>query len=218
LQVNGSGPSIGSSGYYSGPNNALFRVEILAGGIAGTATFQWFKDDGSASPATTSSVIGSPQYLQDNVSVYFPADGSVFVSGDIFIIQALAGSNPGTPRYEIWPHQTAEYTYPYLYWRKYPDVSDPGVTIPRQLDTVLLQERALADAAKWPGPTGKTNSYYRLELSDRHMKQYEYLLNEADRNDAETFMIDTQYQEVTAMPFAPVPALGDARFLQTHDW
>ena len=215
--VDGSGNVPGSSGNYTGPNDALFTIEITTGGIPGTAIFQWKKDDGTYTTGVPTSVIGAAQALQDGVNVYFPT-GFSYTAADVYVISAMAGSNPGTPRYEIWPHQTAQYTYPFLYWKKYPDVSDPSVTIPRQLDSTLIIERALADAAMWPGPTGKANSYYRLDLSDRHMKKYEYLRNEAERNDEESFLANVAYQEATAMPFAPIPALGDSRWLQAHDW
>ena len=39
---------------------------------------------------------------------------------------------------------------------------------------------------------------------------------QAERNDEEVFMADVTYQESTVMPFAPIPALGDSDWLQTH--
>lgn len=218
VQVEGSGNDPGSSGTYTGPNNALFTVEITTGGAPGTAVFQWKKDGGSYTTGVTTDSGGAAQELQDGVNVYFPT-GVSYTLGDIWVIQALAGSNPGVARYEIWPHQQAEYVYPMIYWKKYPDISQPGVTIPYTINSDLIQEIALAKAASWPGPsTDKPNPYYRLELSDRHEKKAAYLLLEAERNDSEIFMSDVLYQDITALPFAPVPALGDSNFLQSHDW
>lgn len=215
--VDGSGEVPGSSGSYSGPNDALFTIEITTGGAPGTAVFQWKKDDGSYTTGITTSAIGAAQALQDGVNVYFPT-GVSYTLGDVYVISCQAGANPGTPRYEIWPYQTAQYAYPFLYWKKFGDIGDPSVQIPSQIHDALILERALASAAMWPGPTDKTNSYYRLELADRHMKKFDALLMEAERNDEEIFMTQFGYQGAVSMPFAPIPALGDSNWLQAHDW
>lgn len=217
VQVSGSGNDPGSSGMYTGPNNAVFTVEITTGGAPGTAVFRWKKDSGSYTSGVTTDSGGAAQELQDGVNVYFPT-GVSYTLGDIWVINATAGANPGTPRFELWPAQQSEYVYSALYWTKYPDISQSGITIPYTIDSVLIQELALSYAASWPGPsTDRPNPYYRLELSDRHRKQAEYLLHQAERNDSEVFLADTIYQEATALPFAPIPALGDSRWLQAHD-
>lgn len=214
--VDGSGNVPGSSGSYTGPNDAIFSVEITTTGAPGTAVFQWKKDSGSYTTGVTTSVIGAAQALQDGVSVYFPLAVS-YTLGDVFAISCKAGPNPGTPRYEMWPAQTAEYVYPFIYWKKYGDIGDGSTLIPSQINTNLILERALASAAMWPGPSGKTNPYYRLELADRHMKKFNDLLLEAERNDEEMFMTQFEYQGITSLPFAPIPAWGDSNWLQAHD-
>jgi hypothetical protein len=217
VQVDGSGPDPGSAGTYSGPNNALFTVEITTGGASGTAVFRWKKDGGSYTSGVTTDVAGAAQDLQDGVQVYFPT-GATYVLGDIWVIRATAGANAGRPRFEIWPHQKAQYVYPFLYWKRPMDISQTNVTIPYSIDSNLILDMALAKAASWPGPaTDRPNPFYRLELADRHERKAQQLLLQAQVKDQEIFMSDTIYQEATAMPFAPVPALGDVNWLQKHD-
>jgi hypothetical protein len=219
VQVDGTAanPDPSSSGVYTGPNNTVFTVEVTTGGAAGTAVYQWKKDDGSYTTGVTTDAGGLAQELQDGVNVFFPT-GVVYILGDVWVIVATAGANPGSPRYEIWPHQKAQYVYPFLYWKRAIDISDTGATLPRMIRGDILLEMSLAEAARWPGPSAdKPNPYYRLELSDRHEAKAEYLIAEAERADEETFMADVVYQDAAVMPFAPIPALGDSDWLQAHD-
>lgn len=218
VQALGSGDAPGSTGTYTGPSDALFTIEITTTGIAGTAEFQWKKGEASYTTGVVTDVGGAAQELQDGVFVFFPADGSVFTDGDVFIIQALAGANPGSPRYEIWPHQTAEYVYPYLYWKRPMSFNASNPILPGSVPSEILLEMALAEAASWPGPSAdKANPYYRLELADRHTRKAEFLINELERNDEELFMMDLTYMSSMETPYAPWPWLGDARYLQSHD-
>ena len=217
VQVDGTAanPDPGSSGTYTGPNDALFTVEVTTGGITGAAVFQWKKDAGSYTTAVTTAA--TAQELQDGVNVFWPT-GVIYVVNDVFVIRVTAGSNPGSPRYEVWPHQKAEYVYPFLYWKRPLDISEPNATLPRMLRGDILLELALAAAASWTGPsTDKPNPYYRLELADRHERRAEGLIIQAERADEEMFMADIVYQGASVMPFAPIPALGDSDWLQAHD-
>jgi hypothetical protein len=216
VQVDGSGPDPGASGSYTGPNSALFTVEITTGGASGTAVFRWKKDSGSYTSSVTTDPNGAAQDLQDGVQIYFPIS-QTYVLGDIWVIRVTAGSNAGRPRVELWPHQKNEYYYPFLYWKRPPDISAPNAAIPYSIDSNLILEMALSKAASWPGPApDKPNPYYRLELADRHEKKAQLLLMQAQVKDAEIYMSDVMYQEATSMPFAPIPALGDTSWLQKH--
>lgn len=218
VQVEGSGNDPGSSGTYTGPTNALFTVEITTGGAPGTAVYQWKKNDGSYTTGVTTESDGSAQELQDGVHVYFPT-GVSYTLGDIWAINATAGSNPGSARFEAWPHVKTQYVIPYYYIAQPPDISESGATLPRTITGDMLLEKALSEAAKWPGPsTDKPNPYYRLELADRHEKQFMAKLLIAERNDEELSMQDVTYQSAEGLTFAPFPALGDSNWLQSHDW
>lgn len=216
-QVTGTGNSPGSTGTFTGPSNALFTVQVTTAGVPGTAVFKWKKDAGSFTTGVTTDASGSAQDLQDGVQVYFPT-GVSYTLNDVWVIRATAGANAGLPRYEIWPHQTAQYVYPFLYWKRPPDISASGVVVPYSIDSNMILEMALAKAASWPGPSAdKANPYYRLELADRHERKAQQLLAQAQVKDAEIFMSDVGYQEAAAMPFAPIPALGDSNWLVAHD-
>jgi hypothetical protein len=112
-------------------------------------------------------------------------------------------NTPPLPRYEIWPHQRAQYVYPFLYINRPPDLSDAGASLPQ--------------AARWPGPSKDSpNPYFSLPLAMQHDTAAELMLRDLDRTDDEINEIDVMYTSVSAMPIASVP-YGDARFLQSHD-
>ncbi len=217
VQVEGTGDSPGSSGVYTGPVNALFTVELTTTGVPGTAVYKWKKNEGAYTTGVTTSASGAAQTLQDGVQVYFPT-GFSYTSGDVWVISTTAGANAGLQRFEVWPHLQMLYVLPFLYETVPPDVSDPGASIPRSITGDILLEGALADAASWPGPsTDKPNPYYRLELSDRHTKRFEAMVNELEVRDEDMAMQNVTYQACMGLPFAPTPALGDSNWLQTHD-
>lgn len=127
-------------------------------------------------------------------------------------------NTPPLPRYEIWPHQRAQYVYPFLYINRPPDLSDAGASLPRYIRGDVLLEMALAQAARWPGPSKDApNPYFNLNLAMQHDMRAEKMLQDLDRTDDEIAEQDVTYMSVSAMPFASVP-YGDARFLQSHDW
>ena len=126
-------------------------------------------------------------------------------------------NTPPLPRYEIWPHQRAQYVYPFLYINRPPDLSDSGASLPRYIRGDVLLEMALAQAARWPGPSKDApNPYFNLALAMQHEAQAETMLRDLDRTDDEVNEIDVMYVSISAMPIASVP-YGDARFLQSHD-
>lgn len=127
-------------------------------------------------------------------------------------------NTPPLPRYEIWPHQRAQYVYPFMYINRPPDLSDADGALPRYIRGDVLLEMALAQAARWPGPAKDAiNPYFNLALAMQHDARAEQMLRDLDRTDDEVWENDVTYISVSAMPFASVP-YGDARFLQSHDW
>lgn len=214
VQTVGSGPSPGTTGIYTGPNNALFTVQITTGGASGTAAFKWKKDGGAYTTGVTTATTALD--LQDGVQIHFPT--GTYVLGDVWGISVTAGANAGLQRYEVWPHIQMIYVLPYLYEKAPPDIALPGATIPRAITGDVILEGALEDAAMWPGPSAdKPNPYYRLELSDRHRKQFEKMVDELEVRDEDQALHSTVYQEFSGLPFAVCPALGDSNWLQSHD-
>jgi hypothetical protein len=200
LQVRGSGPSPISSGSYSGGANATFIVEITTGGIVGTAVFKWKKDSGSYTTGVLSDA--GPLDLQEGVQLSFPP--GTYVVGDVWTITVSTGLAGGLPRYEIWPHQKSQYVYPYLYESRATDISDVGATLPRFIRGDMLLEMALANCARWPGPSrDNPNLYFDLKLAQQHDVRSREMIDEAERQDDEVWMQDVRYMRWSSLPYAP---------------
>jgi len=125
-------------------------------------------------------------------------------------------SNPPLPMFEIWPHQTANYVFPYLYIRRPQDLSDPGAMLPRYIRGDVLLEGALAQAARWPGTKTDPNPYFNLQLAMQHEAKYEKYVMQLETADDEIYESDMLVASVSQMPIATFP-LGDSRWLQAHD-
>ena len=143
-------------------------------------------------------------------------------SGTAYVVASLdfndTFNTPPMPRFEIWPHQMSQYVYPYMYISRPPDLSDPGASLPRQIRGDVLLELALADAARWPGPSKDApNPYFNLPLSMQHEARAQAMIRELERTDDEQMENEVSYLSLSAMPFASI-SHGDARFLQSHDF
>lgn len=213
IQVIGSGDEPISAGTYTGPADAVFTVEITTGGASGTAVFRWKKDEGSYTSTVTTDANGFAQTLQDGVQVAFPT-GNTYVDDDIWVVRATAGSAPGTPRYEIWPHEKAQKPYPFLYEQNPDDLSDSGAVLPHGVRGDVLMEMAIAEVARWPGTASQPNPYFNLALARMHDDRAEPLINELELSDDSVWVQDLEYQ---------YPAIGwgyasfmDAAWLQSH--
>lgn len=126
-------------------------------------------------------------------------------------------NDPPLPMYEIWPHQKAQYVYPFYYIGRPPDLSDVGASLPRFIRGDVLLEFALAQAARWPGPSAdEKNPYFNLTLAMQHDARAMVMLNDMARTDDEIMEADVSYQSLSSMPFAAFP-FGDSRWLQSHD-
>ncbi len=122
-------------------------------------------------------------------------------------------TTPPRPRYELWPHMKAQYCYPYLYIARPADLADSGAHLPFYLSGDVLLEMALAEAARWPGPSrDKPSQYYSLALAMMHERRAERRIVEMERNDDETFEADVKY--AMNLPFSPWPF--DASWMQSH--
>jgi hypothetical protein len=119
------------------------------------------------------------------------------------------------PRFEAWPHVTSQYVIPFLYVARATDLEDSGAVLPRYIRGDLLMEMALAEAAKWPGPSADApNPYFNLNLAKLHEGKVEYMINEVERQDEEIMVMNVQYQTVSQLPWAPLPL--DAAYWQKH--
>ncbi len=123
-------------------------------------------------------------------------------------------SNPPLPRYELWPHQFSQKSYPFLYESRPPDLDMPGATLPRFVPGSVLHKYALAEAAKWPGPSREQpNPYFNLSLARMLMAEWETEVMRLELQDDEVYSQDVSYSY--PMAFAAF-GLGDSRWMQSH--
>lgn len=135
--------------------------------------------------------------------------------GQAYLTSFRDYASTGLPRYEIWPHVTSDYVLPYLYVSRATDLEDSGASLPTYLRGDVLLEMALAEAAKWPGPSeDKKNPYFNLNLAKMHETKAEFMIAELERQDDEVSM-QNYIVSYTTMPWAPLP-FGDANWLQRH--
>jgi hypothetical protein len=128
-----------------------------------------------------------------------------------------AAISPPLPRFEIWPHQTAQYVIPFIYESRPPDLDDAGATLPRYINGDTLMEGALARCAMWPGPSADArNPYFNLTLAKQHEDRFTQQLNDLERQDEEVYSRDVWYDNYWKWPNAPLPFAVSGSFLQLH--
>lgn len=204
IQVNGTGPDpVSTTTYgYNYVANATYIVQVVSGGISGTATFQWMRAGQTSfqGVVVTSDVA---QDMQDGVQIYWP-DSAVYVAGDIFVINAQAQITTGVPRYELWPAPTfSGYLYPYIYIQKEYDLTVQQPQLPAFVANrgEILLEMALASCARFPGTdTDHPNIYFNLKLAEMHDGRVERMLNELERNDEEVGVSNITYEQYPLYP------------------
>ena len=122
-----------------------------------------------------------------------------------------AGSTVPLPRYELWPHQTSESVYSFLYEIRAADLDDSGATLPRYIRGDVLSEGALASTAMWPGPSIEApNPYFNLKLAQMHSESFERMVAELERQDDEVFEQNLSYMYPSGF------GVMDSAWLQRH--
>jgi hypothetical protein len=81
----------------------------------------------------------------------------------------------GQMRFEYWPRPSAARSYPFTYYKMPAALSDTFVFAGAMAEAGdVLKKGALAQAARWPGTSDKTNPYFNLSLADRLDKEFDY--------------------------------------------
>ncbi len=199
---------------YSYVADASYIIQVVTGGITGTATFKWLRaGQTSFQPAVLTD--SAAQDLQDGVQIYWPT-GQTYVSGDLFVINAQSLISSGTPRYELWPAPTYNgYLYPYIYIRKESDLTVQSPQLPPFIANrgEVLLEMALASCARFPGADADhPNIYFNLKLAVMHEEKAQQMIWDLERNDNEVGENTVTYQDY---PAAPAPWM-DGNWQQTH--
>jgi len=199
---------------YGGSTASSMGYSIYNAYVTGTSDFQNFV------------TVWDPKYnwqLETNVTQeeLNAWDAQRANTGTAYVVASLYYdldvNTPPLPMFEIWPHQRAEYVYPFIYLRRPPDLSEPAATLPRGIRGDVLLESALAQCARWPGPARDAlNPYFNLQTAQMHDARYREMVRQLEITDDNIMETDAHYMSLSAMPFASVP-YGDARFLQSHD-
>ncbi len=213
-QLGGGVPTAG--GVYTGSSDALFLARITTGGLGGAAVFTWQKQGGVAVTGVLSdTALGNT--LSDGVTLLFDATATYPLNAT-FIIRVSALPTVGVPRMEMYPYQSAQAVYPYLYVARYPDITDDGVVLPgivgRRDD--VIREKALEFAATYPGTPDRPNNYAQINRRDYHATNWRTLLDELEREDNETMQTNVRADPHFALPFAALPWVSGSD-LQTFD-
>lgn len=160
---------------------------------------------------------------QDALNIYDAqraSQGTPYVIADYdYTTLALGGGTitPPVARYEVWPHQQAQYVLPFLYEARMPDLDDAGAFLPRYIPGDVLMEGALAQAARWPGPDeDHKNPMFNLALSKFHEDKWQARVRELERQDDEVYARDVWYEDGPVWPMAPLPFPINSSYLQLH--
>lgn len=210
-----NGPVSTTTNGYSYPANATYIVQVVTGGVSGTATFQWLRSgqNSFALPQTTSD---QPQDLSDGVQIYWPA-GTAYSSGTLYVINCVASLSQSVPRVELWPSpSTSGYLYPYLYWAKESDLSAARPSLPPPIASrgEIILEMALEKCATFPGADAEhRNPYFDLRLAAMHRAVWSDLLVDLDANDQNLNLTGLEWQNWPY--YAGVPWM-DGSWQQRH--
>lgn len=211
VQVVGSGPVPFASGLYTGFSLSTYVIKITTGGVVGTATFQWKKDNGSFSvdlPTDT-----APIPFDAGVQIQFPAN--TYVLNDVFVIQVTPGYQSAMPMFELWPYQLSARVYPYLYDKRFPDTDDPNWALPRYIDGETMIWGSLGDICRWPGLPDQKNPMYSLDAARQWDARFEDKIDQMMREDEEVYSTLVEY--MLGLPYADALFPG-ADFMQDHDF
>ena len=211
VQVVGAGPSPFASGLYTGFSLSTYVIKITTGGVVGTSTFAWKKDNGSFSVDLPTST--QPIPFDAGVQIQFPA--GTYVLNDVFVIQVTPGYKSAMPMFELWPYQLSARVYPYLYDKRFPDTDDPNWALPRYIDGDTMIWGSLADISRWPGLPDQKNPMYDLNAARQWDAKFEDKINQMMREDEEVYSTLVDY--MLGGPYADSLWPG-ADFQQDHDF
>jgi hypothetical protein len=150
----------------------------------------------------------------DGVQIYWP--NATYVSGDLFVINAVSSTTSGQILYELWPAPSfSGYLYPYIYVAKESDLTTAAPTLPPLIANrgEVLLEAALQKCAEFPGQdSDHPNIYYNLKQALYHQSRLNDMMVDLERNDEEVGVSLIDYE---IYPYSPAPWLT-GEWQQTH--
>lgn len=189
-----------SSGSYTGATDAIFVIVFEFDGPIDVATFKWKKNNGNFTTGVVASSLGN--ILPEGVTLTWATAGDATL-GDTYVLRTTAISNPGLPRFELYPYPTSQTILHYQYLSSYPDISDANVQLPIYISGHIIKEGALGRVARIPGTDDKPNPYAQRARGENHEERFVNMLTEAARRDEEVFC--RSIQSDLAFPYAPMP-------------
>lgn len=120
----------------------------------------------------------------------------------------------GKPRYELYPYQTIQRSYPVWYFRKPEILGDDDTIIgplARRAQEILL-EGTLSRCAMWPGTASQKNPYFNLSLAKAHNDAFEEKLTEITVVDEELY-----FEGMPLAEFALAEYPWNASWLQQNE-
>ena len=202
-------------GSYTGRTDSIIVVTVATGGVTGTATFNWVKDNGTVNNGLVTTQ--DPFELQEGITIQWPSDtGQVYVQGDVFVIKIRPGFTAGGPQYELWPYGFSSVVYPFLYDKRFPDIDDSNGVLPPFIDGDILVKGALADVCRWRGTETRSNPMYGLDNAMSFDKEFERKVAEMEREDDEVYLQDIRYQLQTMNALDAAPFPYGANWAQSH--
>ena len=121
----------------------------------------------------------------------------------------------GLPRFEVWPRVLTAMNYPFLYYKRPPDLVADTDTPVLPIRSDVLKTGALADLALWPGTVAERNPMFGPDTNQIHEQRFNDEVNKLMRLDQEIYTTDLWNIEdkLVGIPWAPI----DAKFAQSHD-
>lgn len=191
LRVVGSGPTPTATGTYVGAADALYVITITTGGAVDTAVFSYRKNSETTVSGVT--VSSSGNILPEGVELTWPA--GTYVLNNVFIVRVSARPQYGVPRYEIYPHPTAELVLPCLYATRVTDIDEPSFVLPYTMRGDVIKMGTLAKMARYPGTEQRPNPFAQLARAQHYEDKFNFAL--AELVTADDFIMETNVSDPT---------------------
>lgn len=136
-------------------------------------------------------------------------------SGGAWVLADYRFDAAGVPRFELWPRQTTQKFYPYIYYRRPTDLAADADVPVLPIRGDVLKWGALADLSLWPGTPEQRNPMFGPDVHQLYESRFADEVNKLMRVDQEIYLTDLWRLEDkwADIPMAPI----DAKFLQSHD-
>lgn len=140
-------------------------------------------------------------FSQNEINALDPARTA---TGDPWILADQVPDAAGIPRYELWPAPTVGRTYPYYYYRKGVELTQPDDEPVRPFTGTEIVNLALADLCAWPGTPNMPNPLFgNTSAQQSFLARAQRQINDLERKDQDLYL--TWFQGALGnIPYAPL--------------